>query len=104
MKSATPGSGTSAAEITNVSPHGFWIPLDEQEHFLPFREFPWFEQAAIAQLTRVERPLPHHLYWTDLDIDLHVDSLVNPGAYPLVSKRESVHEARATRTHRERRR
>lgn len=28
------------AEVTNVSQHGFWILLDDQELFLPFDEFP----------------------------------------------------------------
>jgi hypothetical protein len=103
VKSATPGSGTSAAEVTNVSPHGIWILVDEREHFLSFREFPWFAQSTIAELTRVERPHPHHLYWPDLDVDLHVDSLVDPGAYPLVSKGNSVHEPRPAAPRRRRR-
>lgn len=30
--------------------------------------------------------LAHHLYWPDLDVDLAVASIRNPGAFPLVSK------------------
>ena len=71
-RSVPPGPSTSGPEVTNVSPNGFWLLLDSEELFLPFAEFPWFEQATIGQLNRVERPHPGHLYWPELDIDLHM--------------------------------
>jgi hypothetical protein len=85
MKSAARGKSTSLVEVTNVSPHGFWLFLDERETFMPFKDFPWFQDASIRQISRVERPSPHHLYWPDLDIDLAVESLLHPERYPLVS-------------------
>jgi hypothetical protein len=85
MKSGQPGMRTSTPEVTNVSPHGLWLLFDERELFLSFQQFPWFADATIAQLSKVERPLPHHLYWPELDVDLHVDSIDRPEAYPLVS-------------------
>jgi len=85
MKSAARGNPTSAVEVTNVSPHGFWIFVGNRELFVAFREFPWFRDASIAQLTHVELPSAHHLYWPDLDIDLSVESLDDPGRFPLVS-------------------
>ena len=86
MKSAAPGRSTSQIEVTNISPHGFWLFIDETELFVPFSDFPWFKEASMAQITRVELPSPHHLYWPDLDIDLAVDSIRHPEGYPLVSK------------------
>lgn len=86
MKSATRGRSTSQVEVTNVSPHGFWLFVGEQELFVPFRDFPWFREASIRQISHVERPSAHHLYWPDLDIDLAVDSLTHPDRYPLVSQ------------------
>ena len=86
MKSAVLGRSTSRAEVTNVSTHGFWLLLDEREMFLSFKEFPWFAEATVRQITKVELPSPHHLYWPDLDIDLGVDSIEHPERYPLVSK------------------
>jgi len=53
-----------------VSPHGFWLFVGEQELFVSFREFPWFKDASIREISRVELPSAHHLYWPDLDIDL----------------------------------
>ncbi|MET0225629.1 MAG: DUF2442 domain-containing protein [Dokdonella sp.] len=85
MKSAPPGTGTSVPEVTNVSAHGLWLLLDDEEMFLPFAAFPWFRNATIGQLCRVERPSSHHLYWPELDIDLAVESIREPERYPLVS-------------------
>jgi len=82
-----PGPATSAAEVTNISPHGFWLLLDGRELFLPFEEFPWFMQATVGAIVRVEQPHPGHLHWPDLDVDLSVDSIEHPERYPLQSKR-----------------
>src|SRR5262245_40384752 len=89
MKSAARGTSTSQVEVTNVSANGFWLLLDGKELFLPFEQFPWFADASIRQITRVQRPSPHHLHWPDLDVDLAVESLEHPEAYPLVSKARS---------------
>lgn len=89
MRSAPLGRPTLGAEVTNVSTKGFWLLLDEREVFAAFQEFPWFEEATIRQLTRVERPSPQHLYWPELDIDLAVESLEHPEKYPLLSRAQS---------------
>src|SRR2546430_7922518 len=78
MTSARPGQSTSAVEVTNVSPHGFWLLVGRREYFVRFTDFPWFRDATIAELMRVELPSPHHLYWPDLDVDLAVESLDHP--------------------------
>lgn len=81
-----PGTSISPVEVSAASRHGFWLLLDEEEElFLPFDEFPWFRSASVEQLFHVERPQPHHLYWPDLDVDLHVDSIRHPEQFPLKS-------------------
>jgi hypothetical protein len=86
MKSATLGFITSEVEVTNISTHGFWMFIHNQEIFLPFVQFPWFEDAPVRKILNVGMPSPHHLYWPELDIDLDIDSILNPEKYPLVSK------------------
>jgi hypothetical protein len=88
MKSAARGRSISAAELLNVSAHGFWLflaPLG-RELYLPFREFPWFREATIAELCHVEVEHDHILRWPDLDIDLDVARIEQPDHYPLVSQ------------------
>ncbi len=86
MKSKRPGENISSTEVTNISKHGFWILIGEEELFLPFQDFPWFEAAPVSAILRVEMLGPGHLYWPDLDVDLTIDSIVHPEKYPLVSK------------------
>lgn len=86
MNSAGPGRSTSAVEVTNISPQGFWLLLQAEELFVPFTDFPWFRDATVAQIIRVERPSPGHLYWPELDVDLSVDSIREPDKFPLVSR------------------
>ena len=86
MTYAQLGSGTSEAEVTNVSRQGFWLLLGDEELFVSFKDFPWFAEAPIGNLTHVELPQPHHLYWPELDVDLAVESIRNPGAFPLVAR------------------
>ena len=89
MKSGALGRSTSPAEVTNVSPHGFWLIIDDQELFVAFQHFPWFRDASIRAITNVQLPRPHHLYWPDLDIDLAVESIEHPERYPLVSQAQA---------------
>ena len=86
MKSVPLGTNTSPVEVSNVSPHGFWLLIGGDELFVSFDKFPWFRDASIGQLTRVELSSPHHLRWPDLDIDLAVESIRSPEKFPLVSR------------------
>jgi uncharacterized protein DUF6429/uncharacterized protein DUF2442 len=90
MRYETHGTGTSAVEVTNVSKHGLWLLIIDKEVFLPFEKFPWFQDAPIGKVVHVELSSAEHLYWPELDVDLEVESVLNPERYPLVSR---VHEA-----------
>ncbi|MGH8856698.1 MAG: DUF2442 domain-containing protein [Polaromonas sp.] len=84
-----PGTITSAPEVTHVSKHGFWLLLGDEELLLPFAQFPWFKKATIEQLSEVEWPTSDHVYWPQLDVDLSVESIRDPTAFPLVAKEGS---------------
>jgi len=86
MISAMLGSNTSEAEVTNVSRQGFWLLPGDEELFVAFSDFPWFADAPIRHLMHVELPQPHHLYWPDLDVDLDIESIRNPAAFPLLAR------------------
>ena len=81
-----PGNVTSAAEVTNISMHGVWLLLGDEELFMPFEHFPWFKKATVEQIVEMQWPSPDHLYWPLLDIDLSVASVRDPSAFPLLSK------------------
>lgn len=81
-----PGIAISEIEVSLVSKQGFWLLLENEELFVPFDLFPWFKKATVEQITSVERPTANHLYWPMLDIDLAVDSIRDPEAFPLLAR------------------
>lgn len=80
-----PGTTTSAAEVTHISKHGFWLLLADEELLVPFDQFPWFKKGTIEQISDVQWLTSDHLYWPRMDIDLSVQSIRDPVAFPLVS-------------------
>jgi hypothetical protein len=79
-------------EITNLSKHGFWLLIRDRELFVAFKHFPWFREAPVGEILDVELQGPGHLYWPKLDVDLSVESIETPEAFPLVSR--ASHNAR----------
>ncbi len=84
MKLKNHGKSILSAEVTQISPHGIWILVNETEYFLPYADFPWFEKATVAQIHNVRLIRGFHLRWPDLDVDLELDSLHHLEQYPLV--------------------
>ena len=84
-----PGVDTLEAEVTNISAHGFWVLIGGEELPVPYSAFPWFKKATVEQITTLKHPSPDHLYWPLLDVDLSVQSLRDPSAFPLLSKGEA---------------
>ncbi|GJJ01312.1 hypothetical protein RugamoR64_18500 [Duganella rhizosphaerae] len=85
--SSTESSTERAGEvrILDISPHGFWVDLGNEKLYAAYADFPWFAGATLAQLDDVQRPSVDHLYWPALDVDLSVDSLRDPAAFPLLA-------------------
>jgi hypothetical protein len=68
----------SYAEVTSINKLGFWLQFGAEELYLSFVEFPRFEHATIAQITRVVCPSSSRVYWPELDLDLALDTIRNP--------------------------
>ncbi|MBI3987084.1 MAG: DUF2442 domain-containing protein [Lentisphaerae bacterium] len=90
MTSSTLGASTSALEVTNIDRFGFWLLIENQEYFLPYADFPWFRNATIDQILSVQLLHGNHLHWPVLDVDLCIESLAQPEAFPLISSANSV--------------
>ena len=81
-----PGAATSKPEVTHISMHGFWLLVDDRELFLPFEKFPWFAEAPVRAIHRVERPRLDRFRWPDLDVDLSHECIEDPDRFPLISR------------------
>jgi hypothetical protein len=85
MKSKKLGKNTSRVDI-HTSPFGIWLLVCGIEYFLSYKDYPWFADAKISELYNVELLHSTHLYWSDLDVDLDIESLNNLEKYPLICK------------------
>ncbi|HIG42244.1 MAG: DUF2442 domain-containing protein [bacterium] len=83
MSSSQRGKNTSVIAVTDISPDGIWVLASDEEHFLPFDQFPWFKKGTVEQILNVIEEHPGSYHWPDLDIDLGLDSITNPERYPL---------------------
>ena len=85
-KSEKPGVATSGPEVTEVTSTGFRLLLAGREWFLSFQDFPWFTGAPAWKIRNVEQVSVDHLHWPELDVDLSVESIDDPEAFPLIWK------------------
>lgn len=84
MSSSMPGTNTSRAEITHIDRFGIWVLIADKKYFLPYEDFPWFRNARLEQVLHIELLHGNHLRWPELDVDLCLESLDQPQAFPLI--------------------
>jgi hypothetical protein len=77
----------SEVEVTNISQHGCWLLVRGKELFLPYKDFPWFQNAQVSDILNVEEQTPGHFYWPSLDVDLSTEIIEHPERFPLKSKK-----------------
>ena len=84
MRSQRLGKSTSKAEVQGISPKGIWLLVNDSEYFLSYSEFPWFKNAKVSEVFNLRFLNGYHLHWSDLDVDLELESLQHLEKYPLV--------------------
>ena len=99
MTSKKHGGATSPVEVFQVSALGFWLYLSAtgKEYFLPFREFPWFQEASYRQLSSIAVERGHILRWPELDVDLDLQRIEHPERFPLIARSKLVPPKTAAR-------
>jgi hypothetical protein len=73
-------------KVTYLTEYGFWLLTSQGEKFLSFWNFPWFHRAPVPHILNVKEPVPGHYHWPDLDVDLSLEIIRNPGRFPLTAK------------------
>ncbi len=86
MSLSAHGNNTLAVEVTNISMHGVWLLSHGKELFMPYSDFPWFENQSVKSIANVEEQSPGHFYWPEIDVDLTEESIKHPERFPLKSK------------------
>ena len=86
MSSSGPGKNTSSVEVTNISSNGIWILCRNEELFLAYTDFPWFENQPKKKIRNVREVVRDQLYWPDMDVDLSLESIRHPEKFPLKAR------------------
>jgi len=81
MISSQHGTNISEFEVTNIEKLGIWFLVDDQEYFISFEDYPAFKEAPVGKIMNVIRLSPDQFHWSDLDIDIEMNALKNPGNY-----------------------
>ena len=63
------------AEVTTISPRGFWVGANGEELYIAFDEYPAFEHATVRDIARIELMSSTRLYWPCLGLDLDISTL-----------------------------
>ena len=82
MKLEKAGISISEIAVTDISPFGIWLYYRGNEYFLDYQYFPWFRKSLVNAVFDVKEESDGHLRWEKLDVDLSLDSIVNPHLYP----------------------
>ena len=59
-----------------------------KEYFLPYDDFPWFQDQPVRTIVNVEEPSPGHFFRPDIDVDFTEENIENPDRFPLKAKDE----------------
>jgi len=70
----------------HLARHGIWLLLQGRAYFLPYEQFPWFRGQPDDVLKDFEILGREHVYWPKLDVDLALEMIDHPEAYPLVAQ------------------
>ena len=88
MTSNTNGENTlkaiSTPKVVSLSNIGLHLLVNDKEYFLPYKEYPWFDNANRRDIFAVFLETEGHLRWPNLDVDLEIDCLEHPEKYPLI--------------------
>jgi hypothetical protein len=79
-------SGTSILDcnITSINDLGIWILIENKEYFIPFADYSGFKNASLKQVFAVKFLPPSQLRWDEIDIDIELQALAQPEAFPLI--------------------
>ncbi len=87
-KSLKRGKNILTKPMIHTTPFGLWLLVEENEYFLSFQDYPWFQDAKLKYVMNVQMLNENHIRWPDLDVDLEMESLVYPEKYALKDRQK----------------
>ena len=76
-----------SASVLMINNQGIMISVEGNDYFLSYNRVPWLKDATVRNILNIKMSGKNAVEWSDLDIDLEIDSLKHPERYPLVMRR-----------------
>lgn len=73
-------------KVLTITQNGLLLSIPQGDFFLSYTEYPWFKSAKVDDIFNVEMEGNDAIRWDNLDVDLEIDSILNPEKYPLLVK------------------
>ena len=80
-------SSNTSVSVLMINDKGLMLSVLGQDYFVSFNRLPWMKNATIRDVLDVRMCGHDAIEWSNLGIDLEIDSLKHPERYPLVMKR-----------------
>jgi len=81
MKSSRHGESILVS-LENITSFGIWLFIKGREYCLSYRDYPYFRDHTLKSIHNVQLFRGYPLYRPELDVDLEIDNLENPGEIP----------------------
>ena len=78
---------TASVSVLMINGQGIMISVGGQDFFLSYNRIPWMREAKINDVLNVQMCGSEAIEWSNLDVDLELDSHRHPERYPLLIKR-----------------
>jgi ribosomal protein S1 len=85
-KSLLKNGNHTSAKVQVIVSDGIVLDISGNTYFLSYTANPWFKNAKVSDVFDVEPISDVGVRWKNLDVDLAIDSFINPQKYPLIAK------------------
>jgi ribosomal protein S1 len=75
-----------SVKVQAIVSEGIVLDVSGKSYFLSYTANPWFKDAKISDVFDVEPVSDVGVRWKNLDVDLAINSFINPQKYPLTAK------------------
>lgn len=73
-----------------INAQGMMLSVLGQDYFISYNRVPWLRDARVGSVLNVRLAGPDAIEWSELDVDLEIESLKHPERYPLLMKRSPL--------------
>jgi hypothetical protein len=86
-KRSKQSTGHTSVDVRLITSDGIIVSVLGRDYYLSYDRLPWFKNAKVSDIFKVEMYGDDGIRWDALDVDLEIESLKHPEQYPLVMKR-----------------